>query len=206
MAWYSKVKASEIYAGKLYSYSNRTKGDGGLLDVRGEPLSATYGAGLVGTSDFTPRTYRWTENGVIITEYQIDITGLKCKGDAANDVIALTGAGYIDRVVTATHGVIFRAEMSCLEVPGEGTATITTDIDITYDTLATLEYDGAGDGAALASGGNWTAGRTIVTEDCGTGFAANNYLYIGEGSTDATTGVYNAGMFLIRLYGHAVLA
>lgn len=200
MAQFNKVKANRIY----------TRGQGNsLVDYRGTKMPTSHGAGAIGTSDFgAPRKYQWTENGVIITEYQIDITGLACKGDAANDVIGLAagGASYIDQVVAATHGVIFRAEMSCLETPGEGTATITDDIDITYDTLATLEYDGAGDGAALASGGSWTAGRTIVTEDCGTGFAANNYLYLGEGDTAATTGVWNAGMFLIRLYGHATLA
>lgn len=198
MAQWNKIKANRIYT--------RGKGNA-VVDHRGSIMATACGAGAIGTV-FTPRKRQWTENGIIITEHEFDITGLACKGDAANDVIGLAagGAAYIDRVVTATHGVIFRAEMSCLETPGEGTATITTDIDITYDTLATLVYDGAGDGAAVASGGAWTAGRTIVNEDCATGFAANNYLYIGEGSTAATTGVYNAGMFVFRMYGHAVLA
>lgn len=198
MAQFHKVKANRIYM----------RGNGNaIVDNRGSIMPASHGAGAIGTA-MAPRKRQWTENGIIITELEVDITGLACKGDAANDVIGLAagGAAYLDRVVTATHGVIFRAEMSCLEAPGEGTATITTDIDITYDTLATLVYDGAGDGAAIASGGAWTAGRTIVTEDCGTGFAANNYLYLGEGSTAATTGVYNAGMFIVRMYGHAVLA
>jgi hypothetical protein len=174
------------------------------IESRGSATEVVSGAGLLGTGSPTyPVHYVWTDSGVIINQYQIDITGLACKGDAANDVIALAagGAGYLDQVTTATHGLVYRAEMWCLEAPGEGTATITTDIDIGYDTLATLVYDGAADGAAIASGGAWTVGRTIVNEDCGTAFAADNYLYITEGSTAATTGVYNAGKFVVRTYG-----
>jgi hypothetical protein len=194
MAKFSKVRANKIVA-----Y--------GETDLRGKEhksnFGAFYGAGIIGGGSPTgPYKWQWTQNGEIITEYQFDITDLLCKGDAANDVIGLAaGAAYLDRVVTATHGLIYRAEMTCLEAPVETTATITADIDITYDTLATLVYDGAGDGAALASGGSWTLGRTVVTEDCGTGFAANNYLYIGEGDNAAATGKYGGGKFVLKLYG-----
>jgi len=177
------------------------------IDVRGSQMPASYGAGALGTV-FGPKKWQWSENGNIITELHVDITGLACVGTAANDVIGLAagGAAYLDRVVTATHGLIYRAEMLCLEVPGEGTATIMADIDLSYDTLATLIYDGATDGPAITSGGSWTVGKLVVVEDCGTVFAANNYLYLGEGDAAATTGVYNAGQFIIRLYGHAALA
>jgi hypothetical protein len=191
-----------VKANKFTSY--------GDVDFRGKEHRKHFGvfsgAGLLGTGAPTyPRKYQWSENGVIITQYHIDITGLACKGDAANDVIGLAagGAAYLDRVVTATHGLIFRAEMWCLEAPGQETATITADIDIGYDTLATLVYDGAADGAAIASGGNWTLGRTIVSEDQGTVMAPNVYLYLTEGDTAATTGVYNAGKFVVRLFGMA---
>jgi hypothetical protein len=194
MAFFHKLKTSRLNVNGRYT------------DMRGGVLPVSHGPGVIGTV-FAPRKYQWTENGIIVTQLEVDITGLACRGDSANDVIGLSGGGaaYLDRVVTATHGVIFRAEMYCVETPGEGTATITDDIDITYDTLATLEYDGAGDGAAIASAGSWTAGRTIVNEDCATGFAANNYLYLGEGSTAATTGVFDAGQFIVKMYGHAVL-
>ena len=176
------------------------------IDSKG-PAAATFsGAGLLGTGSPTyPNKWTWTDSGVIINQYHIDITGLACKGDAANDVIGLAagGAAYLDQVTTATHGLVYRAEMWCLEAPGEGTATITSDIDIGYDALATLVYDGAADGAAIASGGAWTVGRTIVSEDQGTVMAPNVYLYLTEGSTAATTGVYNAGKFVVRTYGMA---
>jgi hypothetical protein len=178
------------------------------IDTKGPATEVTAGAGLLGTGSPTyPRHYVWTESGVIVNQYEIDITGLACKGDAANDVIGLAagGAAYLDRVTTATHGLVYRAEMWCLEAPGEGTATITADIDIGYDTLATLVYDGAADGAALASGGSWTVGRTIVSEDQGTVMAPNVYLYLTEGDNAATTGVYNAGKFVFRTYGMAAI-
>jgi hypothetical protein len=178
------------------------------IDTKGSATAVVSGAGLLGTGSPTyPRHYMWTDSGIIVHQYEVDITGLGCKGDAANDVIGLAagGAAYLDQVTLATHGIIYRAEMTCLEVPGEGTATITADIDLGYDTLATLVYDGAADGAAIAAGAAWTLGKTVVSEDTATGFAANNYLYLTEGDTAATTGVYNAGKFVIRLYGMASL-
>lgn len=199
MAKFNKVKANLIQSF-------------GETDLRGKERRKAYGtfsgAGLLGTGLPTyPKGYRWTENGVIVNEYQIDITGLGCVGTAANDVIGLAAGGvaYLDQVTLATHGVVFRAEMTCLEVPGEGTATITADIDLSYDTLATLVYDGATDGAAIAATTAWTLGKTVVSEDTATGFAADNYLYLGEGDTAGTTGVYNAGKFVIRTYGMAAI-
>src|SRR5680860_70351 len=91
-------------------------------------LPAEHGAGAIGTSSFgAPQTRRWTEDGVIITQIKFDITGFGVLGTAANEVIGLVagGAAYIGRNVVATNGVVFKAELSCTEVPGQGTATIT---------------------------------------------------------------------------------
>ena len=33
---------------------------------------------------------------------------------------------------------------------------------------------------------------------------ANNYFYLVEGDTAATDAVYNAGQFILTLYGHAI--
>jgi hypothetical protein len=172
--------------------------------VRPGVLAAEHGAGAIGTA-FAPRTYRYTREGVIITEIHVDITGLACKGDAAKDAIGLAagGAAYIGRYVTATCGIVFRIEMICLELPGEGTATITADIDLGAEDTATTTYDQAVDDVVINTA-SLVAGEMASTDV--PALTANDYLYLVEGDTAATTGVYNAGQYIIRLYGHALLA
>lgn len=170
---------------------------------RGDAVTAEHGAGAVGTA-FAPRTYRYTRDGTIITEIHIDLTGLACKGDAAKDAIGLAagGAAYIGRYVVATCGVVYRVEMTCLEAPGEGTATITSDIDLGAEDAADTAYDGAVDDVVINTGG-LAAGKTFVSDT--PALTANDYLYLVEGDNAATTGVYNAGQLIVRLFGHALL-
>jgi len=174
------------------------------LDHSANLQSAEHGAGAIGTA-VAPKTYRWTSNGHIITEIHVDLTGLGCKGDAANDVIGLAAGGvaYIGRYVTATNGIVYKGTVACLETPGQGTATITTDIDIAFNSSALLEYDGAA-GAAEMNLGGLAAGSIYEVTDMN--LTANDYIYLVEGDTAATTGVYNAGMIIVTLYGHALLA
>jgi hypothetical protein len=179
--------------------------DDGSITAIGSAVDAEHGAGVIGTGT-APTTYRYNAaNGDIVTEIQLDLTGLACKGDAANDVIGLSGGGaaYIGRYVTSTCGVVYRVEVLCLETPGQGTATITTDIDIAGNSSGTLEYDGAA-GAAECNLGGVAAGNSYVVD--APGLTANDYLYLVEGDTAATTGVYNAGQLIVRLYGHAALS
>ena len=198
MAYFGKVKTRRLVT--EVSIDNRGKS----FDNRGALMTTSCGAGAIGTA-FTPRKYQWTENGHIITEHHVDLTGLACKGDAANDVIGLAagGAAYLDRYVTSTHGVVYKVEAICLETPGEGTATITADIDIAFNSSAALAYDGAAGAAECNLGGVAAGGVYVVTAPA---LTANDYMYLVEGDTAATTGVYDAGMLIIRLYGHAVLA
>jgi hypothetical protein len=164
--------------------------------------TAAHGAGAIGTA-FAPRTYRYTKpDGTIITEIHVDLTGLKAKGDAADDVIGLGvgGAAYIGRYVTATYGIVYRMERICVELPA-GT-NITTDIDIALNVSALLAYDGT-TGASEFDQGPVTAGSIQTLETCG--FTANDYIYITEGDATATAGTYTAGQFIIRFYGHALI-
>jgi hypothetical protein len=94
--------------------------------------------------------------------------------------------------------------MSCIEVPGQGTATITTDIDLGAEDVGTTAYDASVDDVVIDTGGFATAGITAV--DDAPALTANDYIYLVEGDTAATTGVYNAGQFIIRFYGHAVIS
>lgn len=192
MARFSKVRCNKLWV------------DGNFSDFRGPQKATSCGAGAIGTA-FTPRKYQWERDGHIITEHHVDLTGLACKGDAAHDVIGLAagGAAYLDRYVTSTHGVVYKVECICLETPGQGTATITTDIDIAFNSSAALAYDGGAGAAEVDLGGLAAGGVYVVTTPA---LTANDYMYLVEGDTAASTGVYNAGMLIIRLYGHALLA
>lgn len=176
-----------------------------------EAVPSESGAGAVSTSSFGgPSTFRWNDNGIITTRIEFDITGLAVVGTAANDVIGLAagGAAYIGRYVVATYGVLFKAELSCIEAPGQGTATITQDIDIAANASATLIYDGAAGTKRVINTGTLVASETVVNliPVSATALAANDYMYIVEADIAATTGVYNAGQFVLTLYGHAALA
>ena len=187
------------------SYYWRVVGNEGtdLSQVSILEQDAEHGPGAIGTG-VAPSTYRYNMNGSIITEIKIDLTGLGCKGSTAKDAIGLAagGAAYIGRYVTATYGIVYRVEMACLELPGEGTATITTDIDLGAEDVGTTAYDVAVDDIVINTGGV-AAGQLYSTDT--PSLTANDYLYLIEGDTTADTGVYDGGQLLIRFYGHPLL-
>lgn len=162
--------------------------------------TAEHGAGFIGTA-FTPQTRRWVENGVIITQIKFDLTGLASK-DTANDVIGLSagGAAYLGQNVVATNGVIFKAEIACLETPAGGD----NDINVVANASGTLEFDGAG-GTTYVAGdmGDSVAGKSW--QNLAPSLTANHYFYLTAGTGD-TAAAYTAGMYVLTLYGHAPLA
>lgn len=160
--------------------------------------SAEHGAGVIGTAA-TPATYRRTENGVIITQFKFDLTGLASVA-TANDVIGLSAGGvaYLRQNLVATDGIVFRTEMSCLETPAGGD----DDVNVVANVSALLEYDGAGGTTYGINGGDWVAGKTVVQE--GTLPTANHYYYLAAGTGD-TAAAYTAGQFIFTTYGHALL-
>jgi len=170
------------------------------MDVQ---LDDTYGAGAEGTA-FGPRTFRRYESDHIITSIHVDLTGLKAKGDAGNDVIGLGagGAAYLAQYDSATWGILYLVEAICLEAPA-GTNT-TTDIDIAFNASGTLAYDGAAGTAELNFGGMAVACIYSVTTPGS--LTDDDYIYLVEGDTAAAEGTYTAGQFIFRFYGHAALS
>jgi len=169
-------------------------------------LTATHGAGAIGTSSFgAPQTRRWTENGVIVTEIKVDLSGLTAHGATANDVIGIKTAApnaYLIQNTVADMGIIFRTEMSCLELPAGAGSLV--DINLVWASSGTLGYTEAGGTTYGINGGTSAAGKTVVEE--ATLPTADHYAYLTEGTTDGDDTVFTAGQFLIRFYGHAVLA
>ena len=162
---------------------------------------SSYGAGAVST-EIAP-SYEQTKIGEeIISTIKVDLDGLLCKGDAANDVIGLaSNPAYIGKYLSADMGVLYKAEITCLEIPGQQTATITTDIDVAFNSGATIAYDGPAGTAEINTGGFAALGHTTVS--IASPPTNNDYIYLVEGDTAATTGEFNGGKLVIRLYGRA---
>jgi len=174
----------------------------GEVSIKGAVETAEHGAGAIGTA-FAPRTYRYnTPEGDICTEIHIDLTGLQSKNDA-DDVIGLVTAApdaYLGKYDVDIFGVIRRVEMLCLETPAGGD----NDINLIDHATGTLGYDD--DGAAgnvIINGGDWVAGKMVISNS--SGITDDQYLYLTAGTGDLDV-AYTAGQFIIRLYGHAVLS
>ena len=172
---------------------------GGVIgDLAPAAETAEHGAGSIGTAA-TPVTYRWVENGVIITRIKVDLTGLASVA-TANDVIGLAagGAAYIGRNFVATNCIIFKTEFSCIETPTVGD----NDVNVVANSSAAIAYDGAGGTTYLSNSGDLLAGQTI--ENLVPALTANDYYYLTAGTGD-TAGTYTAGMYILTTYGHALL-
>ena len=172
------------------------------IDTLSRPavITAEHAAGAVGVNGFC-RTYRYVRDGSIITDIEIDMTGLGASG-TTNDVIGVESgapAAYLGRNVVATNGIIYKIEMTCLEVPLTGDA----DVILVAGSDANEAFDlTVANTAALCDGvGDWTLGETVVNI---TGVTADYYYYLTQGAADNAD--YTAGQFLIRFYGKAALS
>ena len=198
--------AKKLFVGTALDVSTTLTVDGASTLTGAVLKGATateHGAGAVATS-FAPVTRRSTSNGVITTKIHFDLTGLGGKGGAANDAIGLPAGGnaFIGRNVVGTNGVIYRAELACIELAAAASGSATVDIDVATNASGTIAYDGAGGTAKLFNTGAMVAGQEL--SNVTPAITANDFFYLVEGDTAATDGVYNGGQFVLTLYGHAV--
>ena len=161
----------------------------------GYAIPISTGAGIDAVS---PTMYISKVNGEIVTTILIDIgAGSIVSSSTAGDVIGEndTGAAYITRITTATNGVVYRGEIACVEVPTTGDP----DINLCANSSGTIAEDAAGEGQhVLVDGGTWTlAAKADLTIP--SGGIVNDYLYLTHGGT--TAGTYDAGKYIIKLYG-----
>ncbi len=186
-------------AGEDLTVDQLTAATSTITALNAPTVSAEHGAGVIGTAA-APVTSRRTVNGDIITEFKIDLTGLASVA-TGDDIICLAagGVGYIGRNVVATNGIIYKMEMICLETPAGGD----NDINVVVNSSGSLTTSGAGGTTYGINGGDWTAGK--VVENLVQGLTADHYFYLTGGTGD-TADTYTAGMFVIRWYGHALLA
>ena len=166
--------------------------------------AATNGAGAIST-EIAPKTFIQEIGGDIVTTIQMDLTGLKAKGDAANDVIGLASVNgaYLLQYLTATHGILYKVEVAMLEL-GTSSGTITNRFNLNLNSSATLAFDGAAGTAKVFEGESSQMAKGISqTYNTPAGGTDTHYLYLTEGDTTASNAVYTAGKLAIKLYGRA---
>ncbi len=105
---------------------------------------------------------------------------------------------YVGRNVIATNGIIYNAELTCIETPAGGDP----DVNVVENTSGTIAGDEAA-GAAYLTGnsGDLAAGKTIQLLT--TNPTADYYYYLA--TTEVTNVAYTAGQIMIRTWGHPVL-
>ena len=167
-------------------------------------IGQTWGAGAQGTGAVN-KAYRQTDaiNGLIITEVHIDLAGFQVKGSDAGDAIGILGnPAYIYQNNTAVNGIIFKHELICTEIPASATSTITTDLNIAWNISGTIQMNGEVGVSREINSDGLVAGKSI--DDRQASIVADHYAYITEGNTDASTGTYQTGQIIYRMYGYKV--
>ena len=175
---------------------------GGVVGVSGGTTNwHSYGAGMIST-EVVPQYNSTRVGDVIVSTVAIDLTGLANKSDDG-DIIGLAagGAGYFAKYVTAEMGILFKVEVSCLELP-TASSNVGLDFDIEADATPGRVYDTDASGYrnVFTGGGDFALNQTI--QDLGPTITANDYLFLVTGATHTGDSTHTAGKLLITMYGH----
>ena len=191
MANMNAANSVELYFGGVKKFETTATG----ISVTG--ATGTTEGGGIDASDAVSITVGEI-NGEIITTVFVDIgVGSILSSGTAGDVIGNDGvaAAFITKITTAINGLVYRGEMICLEVPTTGDP----DVNLSANASGTIAEDAAGEGEhVLINGGVATlAVKNDITVP--SGGIQEDFLYLTHGGT--TAGTYDAGKFLIKLYG-----
>ena len=181
--------------------------EGSIAGVSGgTTLSTSYGTGIVSTGTGAPGAPQYSRKrigDIIVTTVKVDLTGLKAKGGDAGDAIGVgTTPAYFYKNVVAENGVIFKQTLACLETATQSSGTVTDDINVAWNSAATIDYDEAAGTGSEINAGAMAAGAVI--EDTTAAITADHYAYLTEGSTEASDCVFAGGCYMLTLYGAAL--
>jgi len=178
--------------------------DDGHITITSATANAT-GGGADGSGGEGIEVYVGKVNGEIVTTILIDLTDFVDSG-AVGDVIGEDGvaAAYLTQITSAVNGVIYKVEMSCVEVPAGSNCAL--DIDLSGNSTSLAEDVSLGSGGTTTSlilaGADWTAGtRRVSTAGADLSGLVDDYLYLSDGTGGASGGTYTGGKFVIKLYG-----
>ena len=151
-------------------------------------------------------------NGVIETVILVDFSGLTTQSSNLRIIGDGSGTAELTKITHEKNGYIYRAEIGCIETPTGGGSTVCTDIDLVADTTARAGgYDLGGASSDLIvvnAGGSWAIGKWEPSNVAPAGGASltagldDYFLMLASGAdTGGASGTYNAGKFVIKLYG-----
>jgi hypothetical protein len=176
-----------------------TSTNGFVGDIQGPAVTTGAGAGITAGTGTVISTEVTKVGKIITTQIFIDLTGLTVSTTLA-DIIGVDGVGaaYLMAYANSESGQAYEGTMTCLEVPTTGVA----DIDLyaadegtgVEDTLITALTETA----LLSAASAWTLGETQALTAWPTD---GQYLYLTCGVA-GTPGLYDAGKFLIELWGY----
>ena len=159
----------------------------------------TVGTGISAVANAITKHSVVTVGNIIETTIALDLTGLS--SSAAADIIGkeATANCHYGRITAAVNGTVLSGYMQCLETPTTGEP----DIDLFSANEATGTEDAAVTGLTqttlLATAVDWTG--ILAPKGFTTVPPANGYLYL-VGSGGGTDGVYDAGKFILKMYGY----
>jgi len=159
----------------------------------------TVGTGISAVANAITKHSVVTVGNIIETTIALDLTGLS--SSAAADIIGkeATANCHYGQITAANNGTILSGYLQCLETPTTGEP----DIDVYTATVATGTEDAAitalVETAVLNSAADWTS--LLAPKGFTTVPPANGYLYL-VGSGGGTDGVYDAGKFILKMYGY----
>jgi len=183
---------------------------GGTFTGAGTGLS---GSGLQSGSIAAPLTYVANSAGDIVTTIQLDLQNLSGSTLAAGTIVgnaeAMVQGGsaggspaYLYQHSNDTNGILYKAEVSCIETIAGG--CVNADFDISGSTLGVYEQGDTVAGSPITvytMGADITGGQTISST---TNLSSSNdyFMYLVTGAPGSgANGQFTAGKLIIRLYG-----
>lgn len=169
----------------------------------GVASTSVPGAGLLST-EVAPSVRVSQINDEVVTTIKLDLTGLD-HSNALGDIVGLGagGAATLLQYKVATHGILTRAEIHCIELPTASSNPL-LDFDIISDDAGTLVEDQApstNNVTVLASAADVAKGKVI--EDTALGVPTDEqYLYLCVGAAPGGAATHTAGKLVIKLFGH----
>ena len=169
--------------------------------------TSTAGSGLQSGSIDAPVTRVSNIAGDIVTTIQLDLENLSGSSDAglcignAEAAIAGSSPAFLYEHSNTTNGILYKIDISCLELPAGGAAN--KDFDIEGATTGLFEHGDNPDDdpyTAYEMGGNIALQQTIT--DSTVNSSDGDFFYLTAGAAGAATAAkFTAGKLVIRFYG-----
>ena len=198
----------------ITAVSNISDAADSIIKFQGHVQSNQTSANAAGAGAPERSTNVGEINSEIITTIFVDLSTSSTSAVAsatADHAIGVPGTGdggadepaYITQVTEAVNGIVYAAELICLETP----AGASTTIGLSSNTASTITQGQDATGEEKITEGVQAKGErtqiNLVSANSNPvhneGIPDNRYLYLYHGASAA--GTYSAGKFLIRLYG-----